>query len=209
MRLCFGFLFGLPLIFLEIAPFTGIEFFQHHTPLQSALGIAMIVISELCLFLMLLRFEELDTIQQLEREVKELEETTKQVEEQNEKMNEFWNSAQELTELWLYRTVPRLDLYKEVHSQLEDAESEDLLANLRQANSALENLESTIGAIEDWRNDGCITSDDKKHFGKMVAEAFREHDMNDLCGKLEEVVQNELQSLKALPAPSKAGAAGA
>merc|ERR1719476_471979 len=91
-------------------------------------------ISEVCLLVVLYRFEDLDTIQQLEREVKELAKQNQHVEQQREKMREFWNNAQQLTELWLYRTVPRLDLYKEIHSQLEDSSSEDLLAHISQAN---------------------------------------------------------------------------
>ena len=39
---------------------------------------------------MLMRFEELDIIQQLEREVKELARQNEQVEKQREKMTEFW-----------------------------------------------------------------------------------------------------------------------
>ncbi|CAK9079005.1 unnamed protein product [Durusdinium trenchii] len=94
--------------------------------------------AEICLIVMLMRFEELDIIQQLEREVKELARQNEQVEKQREKMTEFWSNAQQLTELWLYRTVPRLDLYKEVHNQLEDCSKEDLLTHMAGANQQLE-----------------------------------------------------------------------
>eukprot|EP00913_Durusdinium_trenchii_P000225 g206.t1 len=62
--------------------------------------------AEICLIVMLMRFEELDIIQQLEREVKETRLSIQrgQVEKQREKMTEFWSNAQQLTELWLYRT---------------------------------------------------------------------------------------------------------
>lgn len=69
--------------------------------------------------------------------MKELARQNEQVEKQREKMTEFWSNAQQLTELWLYRTVPRLDLYKEVHNQLEDSR-EDLLTQMAGANQQLE-----------------------------------------------------------------------
>merc|ERR1712003_228136 len=99
-----------------------------------------------------------------EREVQELEAQNTAVGQQREKMKEFWNSAQNLTELWLYRTVPRLDLYKELHSQLEDESEEDLLTNITGANNALQDLEGKLGALEYWRNDGKLKTEDKKMF---------------------------------------------
>merc|ERR550525_1895144 len=113
-----------------------------------------------------MKFEEIDTVQKLEREVQELKAQNAEVSEQREKMKEFWTSAQNLTELWLYRTVPRLDLYKELHSQLEDVNEEDLLTDISGANDALENLESRLGALEYRRNDGALKTEDKKLFGK-------------------------------------------
>ena len=56
-----------------------------------------------------MRFEEVDVIQQLEREVKDLKKTSDEVEEQHQKMNDFWSNAMELSELWLYRTVAKFN----------------------------------------------------------------------------------------------------
>merc|ERR550525_2170724 len=127
---------------------------MHNQRGLGAITIIEVLVAEICLLVMLYRFEEIDIIQQLEREVKELAKQNKQVEQQREKMREFWSNTQQLTELWLYRTVPRLDLYKELHSQLEDENEEDLLTNMTGANNALEMLENNLGALEAWRNDG-------------------------------------------------------
>merc|ERR1719422_2115859 len=116
-------------------------------------GLALTFIALACNVVVLINFENIDVVQKLEREVKELEEQNQQVGEQREKMKEFWGNTQNLTELWLYRTVPRLDLYKELHSQLEDENEEDLLTNITGANNALEALETNLGALECWRND--------------------------------------------------------
>merc|ERR1719160_567196 len=104
-----------------------------------------VVLNQICIVVLLTRFEELDVIQQLEREVAELKKAEQNVQQQREKMHEFWSQAQQLTELWLYRTVPRLDLYKEVHSHLEDAPEKDLNRWMQIANGQLEKVEENLG----------------------------------------------------------------
>merc|ERR550525_2080777 len=143
---------------------------MHNQRGLGAITIIEVLVAEICLLVMLYRFEEIDIIQQLEREVKELAKQNRQVEQQREKMHEFWSNTQQLTELWLYRTVPRLDLYKELHSQLEDQSSDDLLTSISSTNRMLEELDHRIGALEAWRNDGALKSDDKKQFGKAINE---------------------------------------
>merc|ERR1712224_1129338 len=115
-----------------------------------------------------------------------------------EKMNEFWSNAQQLTELWLYRTVPRLDLFKEVHSQLEDAPQEDLLAKISGANQHMEDLDAKLGALEAWRKDGQISTDDKKKFGAAINEICQVQELTEILVKLEDVVQAQGQTTKAL-----------
>merc|ERR1712154_306842 len=129
-------------------------------------------------------------------EVKELAKQNKHVEEQRERMRDFWNNAQQLTELWLYRTVPRLDLYKELHSQLEDEGEEDLLTQISGANNALEGLEKKLGHLEDWRNDGELKQEDKKAFGKAVNELCQIGQLGDMLEKLEYDVVRRKDSLR-------------
>jgi len=148
------------------------------------------ILAEICVVVVLINFEDLDTVQKLEREVQELEAQNKAVSEQREKMKEFWASAQNLTELWLYRTVPRLDLYKELHSQLEDEAEEDLLTHISGANDALQNLEGKLGALEYWRNDGKLKTEDKKLFGKTVNELCQIGQFGEMLLKLEDDVIN-------------------
>eukprot|EP00419_Tripos_fusus_P026777 CAMPEP_0172724842 /NCGR_PEP_ID=MMETSP1074-20121228/86967_1 /TAXON_ID=2916 /ORGANISM="Ceratium fusus, Strain PA161109" /LENGTH=546 /DNA_ID=CAMNT_0013551437 /DNA_START=99 /DNA_END=1739 /DNA_ORIENTATION=+ len=148
--------------------------------------ITEVLIAQTCLFTMLLKFEEIDIVQKLEREVKALALQNQQVEKQREKMREFWTNAQQLTELWLYRTVPRLDLYKEVHCLLEDAD-DDLLFKLSNVNQQLEDLESKLCALQAWRCDGTLTIEDKKTFGKVVNELCHEQEIDGILLKLEDI----------------------
>merc|ERR1712194_253534 len=173
-------------------PYTGVSFFTF-------------IVLQLVVFLLLVKFEEIDVVQRLEKEVQELKAQNVKVESQSEKMKEFWGNAQNLTELWLYRTVPRLDLYKEIHSQLEDSVNKDeLLKNMQGANMALQDLETTLGNLESWRNDGGITQDDKKKFGRNINELCQVPELDQMLMQLQDDVKGSdvMKRLKALPDPS-------
>lgn len=172
---------------------------------SSYVTIAEVLIAEICLMTMLLKFEEIDLIQQLEREVKLLAKQNEQVAQQRQKMREFWSNAQQLTELWLYRTVPRLDLFKEVHSLLEDTE-DDLLMKISSANQQLEDLEKHLCPLRAWRGDGPLGIDDKKYFGKMINELCQQQELDGILVKLEDVSRSGMKCL--LPAPPASFASG-
>merc|ERR1719422_149847 len=157
-------------------------------------GLALTFIALACNVVVLINFENIDVVQKLEREVKELEEQNQQVGEQREKMKEFWSSAQNLTELWLYRTVPRLDLYKELHSQLEDTDKEDLLTNMAGANGMLEDLEMNLGTLPSWRTDGDLQLEAKKKFGREINQLCQEPEFDQILVKLEEVSKGNVST---------------
>jgi len=175
---------------------------EKSTLAKNLLLMFMIIVAQFCLFTMILKFEELDMVQQLEREVSALAQQNEQVAKQRENMREFWTNAQQLTELWLYRTVPRLDLYKEVHCLLEDAEG-DLLPQLSGCNEQLECLESHLSAIQAWRGDGDLKIEDKKRFGKEVNYVCQEQELDSMLVKLEEISASGMRCLMpALPTNS-------
>lgn len=190
-----GFIVGWVMIMLDVWAFQQM---YRERPSQAPfpLSIFEILIAQVCLAVMLYRFEDIDTIQQLNREVRELAKQNKHVEQQREKMREFWSNAQQLTELWLYRTVPRLDLYKELHSQLEDTPQEDILLNLTGANHNLENLDEKLGNLEDWRNDGDFKLESKKAFGKKINMLCQEQSFDDMLGKLDEINVSNMMCLE-------------
>lgn len=157
------------------------------SPYYSSVTLTALSIVQFTLIVLLIKFEEIDTIQQLEREVMELKKQNTTVETQREKMGEFWSNAHQVTDLWLYRTVPRLDLYKELHSQLEDADEEDLLTNMAGANHMLEDLEANLGTLQAWQTDGQLRLDDKKMFGREINQLCQEADFAEILIKLEEV----------------------
>merc|ERR1711972_492356 len=82
----------------------------------------------MCLILVLMRFEQIDVVQRLEREVIQLQEQSDSIRDRREQMVNFWNNMQQLTDLWVHRTVPRLDLLKEVQQYLEFADNKSCLS---------------------------------------------------------------------------------
>merc|ERR1712194_683299 len=119
-----------------------VEFLTSKEPLLVLCGGS--VAFGLCLVVLLIRFEQIDIIQRLEREVNELAEESNRISERKEQMVTFWGNMQQLTDLWVHRTVPRLDLLKEVQGHLEDAAPPDVLALMNGANRRLEDLEKHL-----------------------------------------------------------------
>jgi hypothetical protein len=180
-----GFVASIALIALRT-----MHFVNDHEDSNDLIQLILAVVSIFSILVMLVRFEEIDVIQQLEREVKQLAINTAQVEQQRQRMREFWTNAQQLTELWLYRTVPRLDLYKELHSQIEDVPTEDALQSIIGANQQLEELSHHLGPLENWRSNGAVSLDEKKAFGKAINQICQEADLPVILKKLEDVTRN-------------------
>jgi len=159
--------------------------------------LVFMVLSLFSLVIILIKFEQIDVVQQLEREVQELQKQNEIVEANRQRMRHFWNQAQQLTELWLYRTVPRLDLCKELHSQLEDTQNDkELLTHMQAANKGLMDIETKLGSLEDWRGDGGIKVEDKKAFGKIINEVCQEQEPDAVIQKIEELVRGrEMRNL--------------
>lgn len=162
---------------------------------------ACILLTQMCVYTLLSKFEDIDLIQQLEREIQELKTHNENVATEQDKMKDFWGRCNQLSELWLYRTVPRLDLYQELHSKLEDGADQDLHEHLAGANSMLQDLESVLGKLEAWQTDGVLDIDDKRAFGKKMNALCQEDQLDQVLVKIEEVISGEaMQRFKALPA---------
>jgi len=189
-RLLTGFAVGWLILALEF-------WMRSENPVPT--GVLEVLLVEICLIVLLTRFEEIDVIQQLEREVAELKKAESNVQNQREKMHDFWSQAQNQTELWLYRTVPRMDLYKEVHSHLEDAPNESINQWMQQANDQLSMIEHNLGKLEDWCGEGSLSLDQKKTFGKTINSLCQEQEFEHLSKKLADISRNGMRCLEAPP----------
>lgn len=151
----------------------------------------------MCLILVLMRFEQIDVVQRLEREVIQLQEQSDSIRDRREQMVNFWNDMQQLTDLWVHRTVPRLDLLKEVQGHLEFSAPEDHLAFMAAANQRLEDLENNLPVLEFWRGDGDLSEESKKAFSEWILHLCQEDNLPMMLQKLSAGVENELPRLTA------------
>lgn len=159
----------------------------------------------ICLMILIVAFEHIDIVQRLEREVQQLKEESERVRNRREQMVTFWNGMQQLTDLWVHRTVPRLDLLKEVQQYLEFAPPQNCLSYMANANSRLEELERALPALEVWKNvaasdaDGDVSSRlseaSKKSFSARITGLCREDSLEKLVIALHRVVQDDMPRL--------------
>jgi hypothetical protein len=150
-----------------------------------------------CLIVVLLRFEQIDIIQRLEREVEELAQDQKRITERKEQMVTFWNSMQQLTDLWVHRTVPRLDLLAEVQGHLQDAPPEDVLALMAGANARLEELENSLPELSLWRHSDNatateLTEESKKAFASRIEGLCQEEKLPKILHGINKVIEDQV-----------------
>merc|ERR1711879_633279 len=117
LALILGMLVGLIVFILEI--------FMNDGGSISFIVLLFTFLVESSILLLLARFEEVDAIQTLEREVRQLKDQTDKVQQQSEQMKKFWEEVQHITDIWLFRTVPRLDLHKAKIAELSNQIGED------------------------------------------------------------------------------------
>eukprot|EP00418_Pyrodinium_bahamense_P090270 CAMPEP_0179030838 /NCGR_PEP_ID=MMETSP0796-20121207/10767_1 /TAXON_ID=73915 /ORGANISM="Pyrodinium bahamense, Strain pbaha01" /LENGTH=186 /DNA_ID=CAMNT_0020727023 /DNA_START=58 /DNA_END=618 /DNA_ORIENTATION=+ len=152
----------------------------------------VVVVYTVCIIGILLEFERIDIIRRLEREVAELQVESNRIMERRERMMKFWGDMQNLTDLWLHRTVPRLDLLKEVQSNLDVTSPEDKLPLLAGINSRLEALEKALPELSYWRNDSEFSQAKKKLFAEKILNLCHEESLIKIIHSLNRVIEDGL-----------------
>merc|ERR1712060_133892 len=104
---------------------------------------------------------------------------------------------QRLTDMWLHRTVPRLELTKEVQGYLTESKEQEMPDNLAKVNLAMEQLEKTLGALELWCTDGVIGEKTKKWFGEQMIQVCQARDLPKLVTKLQQVKDESSKKVRA------------
>lgn len=100
-----------------------------------------------CLLLLLTKVEYINTVAATRMEIEQLRQQQTKVNDLRNEVKNFADQSVQLTELWVYCTIPRLDLMKEVFAHLQGASSEDLVPLLRSANPRLAQLEMWCGGL--------------------------------------------------------------
>lgn len=102
----------------------------------------------LCLTLILCRFERVCFLGRQHGEW--TEQRREAFLELSSKMTSRWELANNLVELWDQRTLPRLELLKELHCRLSMLPRDELRAQLLMVNSQVSRLEDVVGDVQSW-----------------------------------------------------------
>jgi len=172
-------------LIVAVAAFPALFAWELVMPNTRISTLAVWAFIEVCLIVVLFRFEDIDLVSQLQREIADLKREKAQILEQNIKMKEDWSEAQVCTDIWIYRTLPRLTVYSEVHSYFENASLTQFAQDLNAANEALEKLDKRLPPLQEWRNDGGLEIAHKKEFRQIISNVSRQRTLADVLGQLE------------------------
>lgn len=119
---------------------------------KAALGISPLIVYVLCLWGLLAHIERISELIRLEEEVKQFKEEKENVNRLKADMADFWGNVQRMTDLWLYRTIPRLELLKELQLQLANADPSEVIKLLATSTAQLRRVEKVVGTIKEWQD---------------------------------------------------------
>lgn len=123
-----------------------------------------------CIGFILHEFLDMDIVQQLDAQLRQLEAAQLQVMQKRERILSFYTATQELGDLWLHRTIPQLELMKYFYEKLIDLPVKrhaELINGIDQQMAALE--QSTPPLLQ-WRGDKVIGEKKKKVFDSTVMQ---------------------------------------
>lgn len=153
---------------------------------RTGVALALLVIFLVLLFVLAV-FEDIDVVQQLQREAWALAREKTEVAQMQQDTKHFWQEAEQLMDLWLHRTIPRLNLYGKIHEYIEDMPIDTLTNQLPIINEALELFEQSLPAIQDWRHDGGLDETSAKAFQQKLNDAIQVRSLPKLLHNLEGV----------------------
>jgi hypothetical protein len=123
---------------------------------------------EVCLLNALANFAGVDRLAKLEQELKGLGLEVEAARRRYGKMQEFHRRMQLLTNLWIFRTVPCLDLMTELHEALHDASAEDARLHLANANGIMGVVARGLGPLSLWYGETALGEEKLKLMGERL-----------------------------------------
>jgi len=133
----------------------------------------------LCVFLFtitltLILFQEIDIIERLRQEERDIKQEMEDVQKKDQDMEEYWAKARKQTDLWQHRTVPRLSLFAEVCTRLQSMDEQVALDCMTNANKKFDQLHKSLGPLESWFADGALAKTHKQQCEMLMRAAVQE-----------------------------------
>jgi len=110
----------------------------------------LLALSLTCISFVLYDFMEFDTVHRLEGQIEDLQRESDGVERKRQQIIDFYAKAQDLGELWAYRTLSRLELLKQLSEELEDVAEGQLVPTTTTLVRSVGNLEGVMIPLASW-----------------------------------------------------------
>lgn len=188
-RLIFSFLIGVPLLILNIAVVS-----PPYTVVISSMSVTLI-----CIAFVLHDFLDIDAIQRMEIQIKEMQATVAAVEERRQQMVDFFGRVHRLADFWLHRTLPRLELMKLCGDALQDAEEPEMEPLLVEIVKKVRNLEDSLLPISLWQKDALTEADKKKRselLSKLTSRACAKYALQEMPTVAQELLDMKRAALE-------------
>mmetsp|Transcript_44205 Transcript_44205/g.102086 ORF Transcript_44205/g.102086 Transcript_44205/m.102086 type:complete len:793 (-) Transcript_44205:76-2454(-) len=143
---------GMCLAVICLLLFTIVEIWfygnEKQSNVQFSLLVALNILMLLSVCVVLHNIVNIDEVLNLGRQLQELQEQQDAFDAKRRRIVQFYKKAERQSDVWLHRTIPRLDIMKEMHEAIE--ESNDMLAMLKEVNSAMDLLDNSLPPLCTW-----------------------------------------------------------
>eukprot|EP00929_Paragymnodinium_shiwhaense_P029577 TRINITY_DN16910_c0_g1_i2.p1 TRINITY_DN16910_c0_g1~~TRINITY_DN16910_c0_g1_i2.p1 ORF type:complete len:558 (-),score=59.90 TRINITY_DN16910_c0_g1_i2:156-1829(-) len=116
--------------------------------LKMLFGISPIALFALAVFVLLMNIERISIVARVEEETRRCQKIQEQAEQWRLEIKDFWMSVQDRIDFWRERTIPRLELLKELHESLTDEPALSIMSSLEGTNRRLEKLGKALGTAQ-------------------------------------------------------------
>eukprot|EP00411_Alexandrium_monilatum_P062449 CAMPEP_0175547378 /NCGR_PEP_ID=MMETSP0096-20121207/30262_1 /TAXON_ID=311494 /ORGANISM="Alexandrium monilatum, Strain CCMP3105" /LENGTH=581 /DNA_ID=CAMNT_0016850361 /DNA_START=23 /DNA_END=1768 /DNA_ORIENTATION=- len=134
---------------------------------------ANVCVCVVCVLFVLYEFVNLDIVKHLEMQLQDVLKEKERLEEKRAAMLDFYSKAQHLAEVWLHRTVPRLDILKQFSEELEDSLEEKDLPLLQSMNASMAALEHSLPALPLWLATTIMDEKTRRTLGEAMTTVTR------------------------------------
>jgi len=187
---CFSFVFLSPAhVEIILGAFIGLCLLVREAPSRNFAVISNIVICLICLLCVLLDFSNIDAVRRLEQELEELKYAEVRLEHKRQRIISFFETTHKLADLWLHRTVPRLELMGQFHNHVEDAELKDIPDLLSSINESFKPLNDSLPPLSLWKGETVLSVSRKKQYGKKLMDLAELGYIDAILKKMPEIIR--------------------
>jgi len=144
---------------LFIMPLLGFGATSYSLHRHSTLHAVILGFVSLCSIVSFSMYDTGDDIARLENTLQEVKKEHDAAKKQSEKLEAMYRKAHTLATLWLYRTVPSLDILHEVHQSLWDVDGSEVVSYLEHAEYSFQKIALAFGPLSIWYGEDAFSEE--------------------------------------------------